>query len=221
MFIDDAFTEDRWQAARNCDDAAWMIRCIWRDTEHPSPRKSQLFVCACARRIWHLLTDERSRQGVAVAEQFLEGMASNAEVEEAADAALAVCYEAQGNSPPYSSAVAAIAARSRENRFNDWKAPNAMWQIDKSQMLAALVRDIFGNPFRPGSVHRSWLVWNDGAVKKMAQALFDGHRFTDLPILADALEDAGCDNADILSHCRSGGEHVRGCWVVDLLLGKQ
>jgi hypothetical protein len=89
----------------------------------------------------------------------------------------------------------------------------------KSQRTA-LLRDIFGNPFRPVALDPAWLAWNDGAVQKMAQVIYDARRFSALPILADALEDAGSDNADILAHCRGGGEHVRGCWVVDLLLGK-
>jgi len=66
----------------------------------------------------------------------------------------------------------------------------------------------------------SWLAWNDGAIPKIAQVIYDNRAFDHLPLLADALEDAGCDDADILSHCRTPGEHVRGCWVVDLLLGK-
>ena len=70
------------------------------------------------------------------------------------------------------------------------------------------------------AVSRSWLQWNDGTIPKIAQTIYDHRTFADLPILADALEEAGCDNADILTHCRSSGEHVRGCWVVDLLLGK-
>jgi hypothetical protein len=82
------------------------------------------------------------------------------------------------------------------------------------------VRDIFGNPFRPFTLDPSSLAWNGGAVRKIAQAIYDGRRFADLPVLADALEDAGCADAAILGHCRGGGEHVRGCWVVDLLLGK-
>ena len=53
-----------------------------------------------------------------------------------------------------------------------------------------------------------------------AQAIYDEPAFDRLPILADAVTDAGCDNADILTHCRGDGRHVRGCWVVDLLLGK-
>jgi hypothetical protein len=70
-------------------------------------------------------------------------------------------------------------------------------------------------------VKPEWLTWNDATVPRIAQALREECAFERLPILADALEDAGCDNADILSHCRAPGPHVRGCWVVDLLLGKQ
>lgn len=85
---------------------------------------------------------------------------------------------------------------------------------------ARLLRDIFGNPFRPVAVESSWLAWNDGTVVKMAQGIYDDGAFDRLPVLADALEDAGCHNTDIHDHCRRPGQHVRGCWVVDLLLGK-
>jgi hypothetical protein len=87
--------------------------------------------------------------------------------------------------------------------------------------LVSAIRDIFGNPFRPVAVDPDWLTWNGGTVPKLAQAIYDQRRFQDLPILADALEEAGCTNADILNHCRQPGEHVRGCWVVDLVLGKE
>ncbi|HEY7152572.1 MAG TPA: hypothetical protein VH575_01315 [Gemmataceae bacterium] len=83
-----------------------------------------------------------------------------------------------------------------------------------------MARDIFGNPFRPVTINSSWLAWNDGTIPKLAQAIYDDRVFDHLPILADALGEAGCTNADILAHCRAGGEHVRGCWVVDLVLGK-
>jgi hypothetical protein len=66
-----------------------------------------------------------------------------------------------------------------------------------------------------------WLAWNDGTVVKLTQSIYECPRFDDLPILADALEEAGCDNADILAHLRGPGPHVRGCWVVDLLLNKE
>jgi hypothetical protein len=64
------------------------------------------------------------------------------------------------------------------------------------------------------------LTWNGNTVTRLAESIVTDRAFDRLPILADALEDAGCDNADILAHCRGGGEHVRGCWVVDLVLSK-
>jgi hypothetical protein len=87
--------------------------------------------------------------------------------------------------------------------------------------LAAALRDIFG-PFlyRSVSIEREWLQWNTGTIPKLAQAIYDDRAFHNLPILADALEEAGCDNLDILSHCRDVGDHIRGCWVIDLLLSK-
>jgi hypothetical protein len=84
-----------------------------------------------------------------------------------------------------------------------------------------VVHDLFGPlPFRPVAINPAWLAWNDGTVQKIAQAIYDERDFDRMPILADALEEAGCTNQDILDHCRSGGEHVRGCWVIDLVLGK-
>ena len=87
-------------------------------------------------------------------------------------------------------------------------------------MQARLLRDIVGSPFRLHSIAPAWLAWNDGAIRKMVQAIYDTRAFDRLPLLADALEDAGCTDADLLGHCRGPGPHVRGCWVVDLLLGK-
>jgi len=63
--------------------------------------------------------------------------------------------------------------------------------------------------------------WLTSTVIALARQMYESRDFSPLPILADALQDAGCDNADILDHCRSGGPHVRGCFVVDLLLGKE
>jgi len=82
---------------------------------------------------------------------------------------------------------------------------------------AALLRDIFGNPFRPVTADTSWLT---PTMSKLAQAIYNERRFQDTPDLADALEDAGCMIREILDHCRGPGPHVRGCWVVDLVLGK-
>jgi hypothetical protein len=84
-----------------------------------------------------------------------------------------------------------------------------------------LVREIFCNPLRPLSVDPSWLRWNGGTVASMAQAIYEDLTFEMMPVLADAIEEAGCTEAAILDHCRGPGPHVRGCWVVDLLLQKQ
>jgi hypothetical protein len=94
---------------------------------------------------------------------------------------------------------------------------------EKAEALAQcqLVRDIFGNPFHLTTVDSAWLTWHDNTVPKLAQTIYDDRAFDRLPILADALEEAGCDNPEILAHCRKPGEHVRGCWAVDLILGKK
>jgi hypothetical protein len=83
--------------------------------------------------------------------------------------------------------------------------------------LSAIMRDIFGNPFRPATIDSSALTTT---VTRLADAIYQDRAFDCLPILADALEDAGCTNQDILAHCR-GGEHARGCWVLELLLGRE
>jgi hypothetical protein len=80
-----------------------------------------------------------------------------------------------------------------------------------------LLRDLFRNPSRPVALTDAW---RTPTVVALATSIYDDGAFDPLPILADALEDAGCDNTDILNHCRQPGEHARGCWVVDLLLNK-
>jgi hypothetical protein len=85
---------------------------------------------------------------------------------------------------------------------------------------ARMLRCTFGNPFHLVTLDRAWLSDN-AAIPKLARTIYDNRAFDRLPLLADALMAAGCTNEDILSHCRSGEEHVRGCWVVDLVLGKQ
>ena len=79
------------------------------------------------------------------------------------------------------------------------------------------LRDIFGNPFRPVVADPAWLT---PTAVSIASSIYQDRAFDRLPSLADALEEAGCTHADVLLHCRTPGEHVRGCWVVDLVLGK-
>jgi hypothetical protein len=83
--------------------------------------------------------------------------------------------------------------------------------------ILATLRDVFGNPFRPVAVEPGW---RTGTAVALARQMYASRDFSLMPILADALQDAGCECADVLDHCRGDGPHVRGCWVIDLVLGK-
>ena len=87
----------------------------------------------------------------------------------------------------------------------------------ETRRQAVLLRDIVGDPFRPVVVDPTWLT---STVVAIAEGVYANRAFDRLPILADSLEEAGCEHADVLVHCRSAGPHVRGCWVVDSVLGK-
>jgi hypothetical protein len=99
----------------------------------------------------------------------------------------------------------------------------AFFRIESAERKkqAAFLRDLYGDSFRPVQVDPGWLRWHDKVIVHMTHAIYDGRRFQDLPILADALEEAGCTDPEILGHCRGQREHVRGCWVVDLILEKE
>jgi hypothetical protein len=97
------------------------------------------------------------------------------------------------------------------------RAENQIVATEEQGAMGSL-RDIFGNPFRPVTLDPACRTSN---VLSLAQTIYDERAFDRMPILADALEDGGCTNAEILQHCRQPGEHVRGCWVVDLLLRKE
>jgi hypothetical protein len=84
-------------------------------------------------------------------------------------------------------------------------------------VVSKLIREVVGNPFRPVAFDPAW---RTSTAVALAQQMYDSRDFGVMPILGDALQDAGCDNDDILDHCRGDGPHVRGCWVVDLVLGK-
>jgi hypothetical protein len=88
--------------------------------------------------------------------------------------------------------------------------------------MASTLRDIVGNPFRPTpAIDPAWLSSSGHVAADIATNIYDNRRFDRLPLLADALEDAGCSNGDLLAHLRSSGPHVGGCWALDLVLGKQ
>jgi hypothetical protein len=93
-------------------------------------------------------------------------------------------------------------------------------RADERKVQAVLLRDIFGpRPFRPVTLDPTWLAWNGGTIPKLAQAIYEGRAFDRLPILADALAEAGCTDKDILAHSRAPGPHTRGCWPLDAVLG--
>ena len=97
-------------------------------------------------------------------------------------------------------------------------AAEAVAAVKERPANAILLRDIFGNPFRTVAFSPEW---RTDTAMSLAKQMYDSRDFSAMPILADALQDAGCDNDDILTHCRGEGPHVRGCWVVDLVLGKE
>jgi hypothetical protein len=117
----------------------------------------------------------------------------------------------------YASGATGLAAEAEVKRQHK-KAAKAAAEKNEAAAQTDLLRDIVNNPFRPQTFAPAW---RTPTVAALTEAIYDERAFDRLPILADALEDAGCTDADILGHCRSTGEHVRGCWVVDLILGKQ
>jgi hypothetical protein len=219
-------TDIEWQV---CTDPAAMLDFL---REQAGDRKCRLFACACCRRVWRLLPDESCREAVRAAEQYADGLLPEEELRSWANAALA------GRNLPRGvlldslrSLARAAAAVTWVERFSPAMAREAAddilrmphyWEVSAEQSAQAdLLRDLFGFlPFRPVSLPAGIPAWNDYTVAGLAQAIYYDRAFEQLPILADALEDAGCTVPDILQHCRSGGEHVRGCWVLDLILGK-
>jgi hypothetical protein len=205
-------------------------------------RKLRLFACACVRRVWDFLDDPRSRMAVEVAERFADGGATWTELGVAfhaawtagrrfaghtgvAEAAALECaYHDSFAAARNASLAAAEAAAWSAHR--DAAGAAGVYDALADALAAAqadqcaLLRELVGNPFRPVNLSEVVLGWNDATVPRLAGMIYAGPHWDDLPVLADALEEAGCSDAAVLAHCRGGGEHVRGCWVIDLLLAK-
>jgi hypothetical protein len=117
--------------------------------------------------------------------------------------------------------AASATAAFEGNRRTAQEQWDTAWDAEE-QWQAAMLRDMFRNPFQPASaLPHAYRQWNDGLVVSIARKIEMERTVDHFPILADALEDSGCHNAAILNHCREPGIHVRGCWVIDLLLGKE
>ena len=193
-------------------------------------RKLRLFACGCCRLLWTLIDDPRLREGVDLAEHFAEGQVSKeklAEMHGAICGLNAVGFMADGLGMAERSArdmaIATTDVRPGDVAFAMTCYPTALAGMrigawDGESLICDLLRCVFGNPFRPMTIDRNWRTWNHGTVPKLAQAMYDERAFDRLPILADALEDAGCTEVELLAHCRGPGPHSRGCWVIDSLL---
>jgi hypothetical protein len=181
-----------------------------------SDRKLRLFAVACSRRIWTLI-DALGQVAVEVAENYADGLAGPDEMR----TVRLRCQGVGGQASWYAAATKPeVAARNAARSAQAGVASNPLLGTEAGELLAqaSLVRDIFGDPFRTITLNPNFLT---PTVVHLAQAIYDDRTFDRLSILADALHEAGCDNNEILSHCRGPGPHVRGCWVIDLALGKQ
>jgi hypothetical protein len=204
--------------------------------ERASARKLRLYACAWGYSVWDRLTDERSRQAVLTAELFADGLADSAELLVAFNAARHACNEipevrgyrrVRGNKALTGTRTARRAAEVAQNLASpEWDGQMAQ-RIGLGEntalklTLANHLRDIFGVPGRSIVVDLSWISWQGGIVRRLAETIYEDRSFDHLSVLADALEEAGCTDPEILSHCRQPTTHTRGCWVLDLLLGKE
>jgi hypothetical protein len=228
--------ETEWQGGA---DIAAML-------DHPegqlSDRKLRLFACACVRRYWGRLRYRVPRQAVEMAERLAEGQAEAAEVEEMRENAEMAGADAPEFDQPACMAAAATLAETASDAARNtcemcrlqavreaaygaapWEneaAINAEASAGECRAQANALREIVGNPFRPIQVPVSWLEIGNGAAGHIALEIDEFHRFGELPYLADALMDAGCDNVVLLDHLRQAEPHTRGCWALDLLLGR-
>jgi hypothetical protein len=218
-------TEVQWLSTT---DALVLLRAL----PTPSVRKSELFACGCCRHLWHKMTDPRTRRALELAELFIDGAASREELLGACGPARAVengyilIDKARGyRVTDHAASIAAGCCLSIADHDPSVVA-RANYFLSSSDDIPGewkhqsdLVRCIFGNPYRLGICSAEW---RTDTVLALARQMYDSREFGAMPILADALQDAGCENAVILGHCRDTNcVHVRGCWVVDSVLGKE
>jgi hypothetical protein len=223
---------------------AGMTETEWLEVHDPttmfalllplSPRKLRLFACACARHVesW-LWGEEASWRAISVAEEFADGLRGSNDLA-SAQAEIVPRLELYPGEPIYDAAYQACGASAEETAglasfyaanvsTRPCTSPEHDVEAKKVRELelayqADLFRDIFGNPFRPVAFDPSWHTSTAAAI---AKGMYDSRDFAAMPLLADALQDAGCADDRILDHCRGPGPHVKGCWVVDLVLGKE
>jgi hypothetical protein len=220
-------TESEWLA---CTDPEEMLEFL---RGKASDRKLRLSAVACCR---HLLgqvsVNPWDQEAVDAAERYADGEASDVELQTAAEAttsdwtAAYACAEAASpeggvDSAIYAADNAAYAAGEHAAFLVDANNDHPAFAAGRAAELEAqvgLIRCIFGNPFRHAVIVPTWLSPN---VVALARTIYEDRAFDRMPELADALEEAGCHEADILGHCCQPGPHVRGRWVVDGILGRE
>jgi hypothetical protein len=235
-------TEAEWLAGADPGPLLDYLRAKGENRPKRGRRKLRLFGCACCRRVERLMAERgrcwldlaERKEGEPVSAEELDrvgwnrlGAVAGQRPDHQADSA--AWFTLASNAMLTAEAAARSAARAlrieawarQREAGNSHDTSHEEVRTRERGRQADLVREIFGNPFRSVTVDQAWLAWNGGTVQKLAQAIYDERAFDRLPVLADALEEAGCDNADVLAHCRQPGEHVSGCWVIDLLLGRQ
>jgi hypothetical protein len=222
---------------------------LWGVITTLTPRKMQLFAIACGAAVLseHPSPQEASR-ALALAESVAEGVAAEWQREETwqefrrrADLMSypgcerpeeVVNYALCPNAAEAAMAACRLLVLARGGKWRE--SSEEWWWVDVPEDLAPdleprvvgaasaptaeLLREVVGNPFRPVTFALSW---RTDTTLTLARQMYESRDFSAMPILADALQDAGCDNADILNHCRGPGPHVRGCWVVDSVLDKE
>jgi len=205
--------EEEWL---NCNDPTVLATFL---DGNGSARKLRLFACACCRAVSKMLVPE-TLAAIEVAERFADGLVSSDERKRARAASFhAPWHEDDAFAHQRGPAKAAVTAALARNPVEAAHRASSMGGPEDEKANAKILREILGNPFRPVTFDPEW---RSSTVMQLAQGIYDERDFSTLPILADALQDAGCDCDDILNHFRDpNATHVRGCWALDLVLGKE
>jgi hypothetical protein len=224
--------EEEWLACADADDVDRMLGYL--QVEGASPRKMRLLGAACCRYLHDLLADENSQNAVATVEHFADGMSTKAALRRARQAVLSDRNALARDLAAEREARWIVHCAATENAYT--MAANELLRlagyflqepVRVGVFVGELLFEVFNNPFRPSpTIAPAVLAYDGGIVGKLAQSAYDERQMPEgtldparLAVLADALEEAGCDNAELLEHLRAELHHVRGCWAVDAVLG--
>jgi len=204
-------TEAEWLT---CTDTVTMLGFL---RGRGSRRKRRLFACACCRLIWHRIPDGPCRELVRTAERLADGLATHADRQ---DDVRAAALWVGAHAAPVRAVGAVTYASYRDTSHANCvgAAENAAGADPTTRPVQAVVLRCIFHPFHAVAADPRWLT---STVLCLARTIYEDRAYDRLPILADALEDAACDEPALLEHCRSDGPHVRGCWAVDLVLGRE